>query len=53
VVGGGYEIPDNYLNVALVAQDRPLAGENGWAVRMQNGGNSLALPYTIYAVCGQ
>jgi len=36
-----------------VIQDRPLLGENGWAVRMKNGGNALALPYQIYAVCAQ
>ena len=53
VTGGGYIVPDNYANVAQVIQDRPLLGENGWAVRMSNHGNSLALPYQIYAVCAQ
>jgi hypothetical protein len=33
VAGGQYEIPDTYANVAQVLQDRPLDGENGWAVR--------------------
>jgi hypothetical protein len=53
VTGGGYEIPDAFSNVALVLDSRPLGGGNGWAVRMRNGGNSLALPYTIWAVCVQ
>jgi len=51
VTGGGYIVPDDYSNFAQVLQDRPLLGENGWALRMRNNGNSLPLPYQIYAVC--
>jgi hypothetical protein len=53
VTGGGYEITDGFENVAQVVQTRPLLAGNGWAVRMRNNGNSLALPYTIWAVCVQ
>ena len=35
-----------------VLDSRPLGGGDGWAVRMRNGGNSFALPHTIWAICG-
>jgi len=51
VTGGGYIIPHDYSIFGQVLQDRPLLGASGWAVRMRNNGNSLPLPYQIYAVC--
>lgn len=51
IAGGGYEIADSSSGVATVMQSRPLLGENGWAVRMRNGGNTFALSWTVYAVC--
>lgn len=53
VTGGGYEIHVGYENVAQVVDSRPLGLGNGWAVRMRNNGNSLPLPYTIWAICAK
>ena len=49
--GGGYEINTGYESFAQVIDSRPLAGGQGWAVRMSNHGNALNLPYTIWVIC--
>jgi Collagen triple helix repeat (20 copies) len=49
--GGGFSIPENYWNVAVVLESRPLLGEDGWLVRIRNNGNALAIPVELYAVC--
>ena len=49
--GGGYEINTGYEPFAQVIDSRPLAGGQGWAVRMSNHGNALNLPYTIWVIC--
>jgi hypothetical protein len=49
--GGGYEINPGFEPFAQVIDTRPLAGGQGWAVRMSNHGNSLNLPYTIWVIC--
>ena len=49
--GGGYEINAGFEPFAQVIDSRPLGGGGGWAVRMANHGNSLALPYTIWVIC--
>ena len=53
VTGGGYEIGVGWESFAQVVDTRPLAGGQGWAVRMKNIGTALALPYTIWAICVQ
>ena len=49
--GGGYEINTGFESFAQVIDSRPLAGGQGWAVRMSNHGNALNLPYTIWVIC--
>jgi hypothetical protein len=49
--GGGYEINPGFEPFAQVIDSRPLAGGQGWAVRMSNHGNALNLPYTIWVIC--
>jgi hypothetical protein len=49
--GGGYEINSGFESFAQVIDSRPLAGGQGWAVRMSNHGNALNLPYTIWVIC--
>jgi hypothetical protein len=52
VVGGGYSIPEDYQAYATVLESRPEGTTGtGWSVRIRNGGNSLSIPVTIYAVC--
>ena len=51
VTGGGYSFDEQFAGVAVVLENRPLLGENGWLVRIRNNGNTFAITAGIYAVC--
>lgn len=53
VVGGGFSIPDAYVDVSDLVQSRPADDGSGWIVRMRNTGNSLSLPVTVWAICAR
>ena len=51
VVGGGYSYSEQFAGYAVVLENRPLLGGDGWLVRIRNNGNSLAISAGIYAIC--
>jgi hypothetical protein len=51
VVGGGYSYSEQFAGYAVVLENRPLLGGDGWLVRIRNNGNALAITAGIYAIC--
>jgi hypothetical protein len=53
VTGGGYQIATGFESSAQVIDTRPSVGGSSWIVKIANHGNTLDLPWTIWAICVQ